>query len=127
MGVKQQKSQEELAFMSAGEVKPEPELEEGTETPTAGSKTESQAGKEQLMEVILERENLKRALKRVQGNQGAAGVDGMGVEELKPYLKQHWPRLRGQLLSGNYEPHQYDGWRYRKLAEASASLAYQQW
>ena len=44
MGVKQQKSQTELAFMSAGEVKPEPELEEGTETPTVGSKAESQAG-----------------------------------------------------------------------------------
>ncbi|MGI8733655.1 MAG: hypothetical protein ACR2LM_10185 [Pyrinomonadaceae bacterium] len=44
MGVKQQKSQPELAFMSAGEVKPELALEEGTETPTAGSEAESQAG-----------------------------------------------------------------------------------
>ena len=44
MGVKQQKSQSELAFMSAGEVKPEAVLEEGTETPTAGGKAESQAG-----------------------------------------------------------------------------------
>lgn len=104
MGVKQQKSQEELAFMSTGKVKPEAELEEGTETPTAGGKAESQGRNEQLMEVILERENLKQALKRVERNQGAAGVDGMGVEELKPYLKQHWTRLRGQLLSGSYEP-----------------------
>jgi RNA-directed DNA polymerase len=104
VGVKQQKSQEELAFMSAGEVKPELALAEGTETPTAGGKAESQAENKQLMEVILERENLKRALKRVQRNKGAAGVDGMGVAELKPYLKQHWPRLRAQLLGGNYEP-----------------------
>jgi RNA-directed DNA polymerase len=104
VGVKQRKSQEELAFMSAGEVKPELELEEGTETPTAGGKAESQAGNEQLMEVILERENLKQALKRVERNKGAAGVDGMGVEELKPYLKQHWTKLRVQLLSGSYEP-----------------------
>jgi hypothetical protein len=42
--VKQQKSQEELAFMSAGEVKPKPVLVEGTETLAAGSKAESQAG-----------------------------------------------------------------------------------
>jgi len=104
VGVKQQKSQEELAFMSAGEVKPELGLEEGTETPTAGSEAESQAGSEQLMEVILERANLKQALKRVQSNKGAAGVDGMGVEALKPYLQQHWTTLRAQLLSGSYEP-----------------------
>jgi hypothetical protein len=43
VGVKQQKSQTELAFMSAGEVKPKAVLGEGTETPTAGSKAESQA------------------------------------------------------------------------------------
>src|SRR6266550_4354603 len=90
--------------MSTGEVKPEPELEEGTETPTAGSTTESQAENEQLMEVILERENLKRAWKRVRSNKGAAGVDGMEVEELKPYLKQHWTKLRADLLSGSYQP-----------------------
>ena len=104
MGVKQQKSQKELAFMSASEVKPELELEEGTETLAAGSKAESQAGNQQLMEVILERENLKQALKRVRSNKGAAGVDGMGVEELKPYLQQHWTKLRAELLSGSYEP-----------------------
>jgi RNA-directed DNA polymerase len=104
VGDKQQKSQEVLAFMSAGEVKPEPELEEGTETPTAGSKAESQAGSEQLMEVILERANLKQALQRVVSNQGAAGVDGMRVAELKPYLKQHWGTLREQLLRGSYQP-----------------------
>ncbi len=104
MGVKQQKSQIELAFMSTGEVKPELALEEGTETPTAGGKAESQAGREELMEVILERVNLKQALQRVVSNQGAAGVDGMRVEELKPYLKQHWGKLREQLLKGSYEP-----------------------
>lgn len=64
MGVKQQKRQAELAFMSAGEVKPKPELEEGTETPTAGSKAESQAGSEKLMEVILEGANLKQSTPR---------------------------------------------------------------
>jgi len=104
VGVKQQKSQMELAFMGSAEVKPKAVSEEGTETPTAGSKSESQAGNNQLMEEILERENLLKALKRVRQNKGAAGVDGMGVEELTPYLKQHWLKLREQLLSGNYEP-----------------------
>ena len=66
MGVKQQKRQAELAFMSAGEVKPKPELEEGTETPTAGSKAESQAGSEKLMEVRSESEAVHAALTPVR-------------------------------------------------------------
>jgi len=101
---KQQKSQTELAFMSSAEVKPAARLAEGTETLAAGSKPESQAGNERLMEVMLERDNLKEALKRVEENRGAGGVDGMRVEELRGYLKQHWPKLREQLLSGSYQP-----------------------
>ena len=99
MREKQQKSQSELAFMSLVEVKPQARLDEGTETLAAGSKPESQAGNEQLMEVMLEQENLKAALKRVEENEGAGGVDGMRVEELRGYLKQHWPTLRDQLLT----------------------------
>src|SRR5438105_7485900 len=101
---KQQQSQTELAFMSSAEVKPTARLDEGTETLAAGSRPESQAGNERLMEVMLERDNLKEALKRVEENKGAGGVDGMGVEELRAYLKQHWPKLREQLLSGSYQP-----------------------
>jgi RNA-directed DNA polymerase len=102
--VKQQKSQQELAFASSGKVKPEAQLEEGTETLAAGSRPESQAGNERRMEVILERENLKQALRRVEENKGAAGVDGMRVKELRGYLKQHWSELREQLISGSYQP-----------------------
>ena len=101
---KQQQSQAELAFMSSAEVKPTARHAEGTETLAAGSISESQAGNERLMEVMLERENLKPALKRVEENKGAGGVDGMRVEELRGYLKQHWPKLREQLLSGTYQP-----------------------
>jgi RNA-directed DNA polymerase len=57
-----------------------------------------------LLEKVLERGNLVRALKRVERNRGAAGVDGMGVEELRPYLKEHWPELRERLVEGTYEP-----------------------
>ena len=37
-------------------------------------------------------------------NKGVSGIDGMTVEELTPYLKAHWPRLRGGLLEGRYVP-----------------------
>jgi RNA-directed DNA polymerase len=104
VGVKQQKSQLELAFASSGKVKPEAQFSEGTETLAAGSRPESQASNERLMEVMLERGNLKQALRRVEENKGAAGVDGRCVKELRSYLKQHWSKLREQLLSGNYQP-----------------------
>ncbi len=56
------------------------------------------------MEEVCERENLKAALQRVKANKGSPGVDGMTVIGIKDYLKQHWPAIRGQLLSGTYEP-----------------------
>jgi group II intron reverse transcriptase/maturase len=56
------------------------------------------------MERIVARENLLRALKRVQRNQGSAGVDGRTVDELPAYLRQHWPAIREQLLTGRYQP-----------------------
>jgi len=57
-----------------------------------------------LMERIVERGNLTRALKRVRRNQGSPGVDGLTVEELPAYLKQHWPTIREQLLTSGYQP-----------------------
>jgi group II intron reverse transcriptase/maturase len=57
-----------------------------------------------LMAQILDRENLKRALKQVRQNRGAPGIDGMTVDELPAYLKQHWPELRVQLEAGQYRP-----------------------
>ncbi len=56
------------------------------------------------MEEVCERENLKEALRRVKANKGSAGVDGMTVGGITDYLKQHWPAIREQLLSGTYEP-----------------------
>jgi len=56
------------------------------------------------MEEVCERENLKEALRRVKANKGSAGVDGMTVDEITGYLKQHWPAIREQLLNGTYEP-----------------------
>src|SRR5665647_2663842 len=48
--------------------------------------------------------NLKEALRQVRSNKGSAGVDGMTVDKLGDYLKQHWPVIREQLLNGIYEP-----------------------
>jgi group II intron reverse transcriptase/maturase len=56
------------------------------------------------MELVCERENLRAALKRVRKNKGSAGVDGMTVNELPAYLREHWPALREQLLAGTYQP-----------------------
>jgi len=56
------------------------------------------------MEAVVERENLKKALAQVKRNKGAPGIDGMTVEALDPYLKEHWLTLRAQLLEGTYKP-----------------------
>jgi len=58
----------------------------------------------QLMERIVEGGNLRRALKRVQQNEGSPGVDEQTVEELPAYLKRHWSAIREQLLTGRYQP-----------------------
>jgi RNA-directed DNA polymerase len=57
-----------------------------------------------LMEEVCERENLKEALRRVKANKGSAGIDRMTVDGIADYLKQHWPAIREQLLSGTYQP-----------------------
>jgi len=57
-----------------------------------------------LMEAVCERGNLMLAYQRVVRNKGAAGVDGIGVAELKGHLKRHWPTLKAKLLAGTYIP-----------------------
>jgi RNA-directed DNA polymerase len=76
----------------------------GTEARAANPENESRAAYGPSMEVILERDNLRKALARVKANKGAAGIDGMPVEDLTPYLKEHWPAIRTQLLDGSYRP-----------------------
>jgi len=57
-----------------------------------------------VMREVLEPENLKAALARVQANKGKPGIDGMTVEQLPGYLRVHWPRIKQQLLAGTYKP-----------------------
>jgi RNA-directed DNA polymerase len=57
-----------------------------------------------MMEAVVERKNMMAALRRVEANKGSAGIDDMPVECLRPYLKEHWPRIKEALLSGQYMP-----------------------
>ncbi len=57
-----------------------------------------------LIEEVVRRENMIEAHRRVVRNKGAPGVDGMTVEELMPYCRVHWPRIRHELLNGSYIP-----------------------
>jgi RNA-directed DNA polymerase len=56
------------------------------------------------MEAVCNRENLRKALKRVKANKGSGGIDGMTVNQLPGYLAKHWPAIREQLLEGAYQP-----------------------
>jgi RNA-directed DNA polymerase len=98
------KIQMELAFSSAPKGEAPKPGGEGTESLAAKRQTESSAVAEELMEEVVERENLKEALRRVKANKGSPGMDGMTVQQLPGYLKEHWPILREQLLSGTYQP-----------------------
>jgi RNA-directed DNA polymerase len=53
------------------------------------------------MEVVVTRDNLRKALAQVRRNKGAPGLDGMSVEALAAHLKDHWPEIRAQLLDGS--------------------------
>jgi retron-type reverse transcriptase len=57
-----------------------------------------------LWEVVFSRDNLARALQRVERNKGAPGVDGITTEQLRPWLSEHWPAVRDALDAGRYKP-----------------------
>ena len=61
-------------------------------------------GASDLLEAILDRNNLNRAYKRVKRNHGAAGIDGMTVEESLPWLKEHREELLRSIRDGSYMP-----------------------
>jgi RNA-directed DNA polymerase len=77
---------------------------EGAEPVVAKCEPERPAMTNSLMEAVCERENLKKALRRVKANKGSPGIDGMTVEQLPDYLRSHWPQHRDELLRGTYAP-----------------------
>jgi RNA-directed DNA polymerase len=75
----------------------------GASTASA-AKTENVHQMESLMEAVVERQNMMKALQRVKSNKGQGGIDGMSVDQLDEYLKTNWPAIKEQLLDGSYQP-----------------------
>ena len=75
--------------------------------PIASTKDKSLA--KHLMEKICEPANLNRAYKRVKANKGAAGVDGMSVDQLPIWVAEHKESLIESLLNGEYQPQSVRG------------------
>ena len=76
-------------------------LERSVEASPARDSGKSNVG---TWEAVFERGNMQTALKRVESNKGAAGVDGMEVQDLHHFLKEHWLEVREALESGKYRP-----------------------
>src|ERR1700686_3860687 len=77
---------------------------EHSPSPAPGDTASHPAEAGGLWEQLLARGNLAEALRRVEQNAGAPGIDGMSTEELRPWLKDHWPEVRSQLEAGTYRP-----------------------
>jgi len=66
--------------------------------------TQSPTDSVHLMEIIVDRQNMWRAYRRVLANKGAPGVDGMTVGQLKSFIGRCWPKIKQALLGGTYQP-----------------------
>jgi RNA-directed DNA polymerase len=99
-----QKNQVELNLGTGAEGEARSAAAREPEACTAKACLERPAVAGPSMEAVVERENLKTALAQVKRNKGAAGLDGMSVDDLSAYLKEHWPTIRAQLLDGTYKP-----------------------
>ncbi len=75
-----------------------------TEMFVASRIAERLGANERLLERIVERRSMLRAMNQVIANKGAAGVDGMTTKQLKGYLKRHWPKIKQDLIDGIYRP-----------------------
>ena len=105
MRTKRQNIQLELALEPEAKGEARSAGDQGTEVRMARVDPERPAaGRGPSMEAVVEPGNLKKALARVRRNKGAPGIDGMTVEELGAYLKDHWPETKSRLLDGTYEP-----------------------
>jgi RNA-directed DNA polymerase len=76
----------------------------GDETVTGNREGDTPVDVPHVLEQVLERKNMLRALHQVVRNKGGPGVDGMSVDQLPGHLKKHWPQIKAELLSGKYKP-----------------------
>lgn len=101
MSRKAQKSRQlELPLEGRGEA---PRAERSVQRSPAVTEEQDPAT-DSLMERIVDRANAQRAWKRVKRNGGSPGLDGVTVEEGPAWLREHWPRIREELLAGTYQP-----------------------
>jgi hypothetical protein len=70
----------------------------------AGNRSGGRPRVDGLWEEVFSQENLMQALKRVEQNKGAPGVDGMTTAELRLWLRGSWPAIRLTLDEGTYRP-----------------------
>src|ERR1700759_4944170 len=99
-----QKNQVELNLGTGAEGEARSAAAREPEACTAKACLERPAVAGPSMEAVVERENLKTALAQVKRNKGAAGLDGMSIDDLSAHLKEHWLTIRAQLLEGTYKP-----------------------
>ena len=104
MCAKRRKEQDDLPLGTGAKGEARSDAAREAEARAAKASLERPAVKEPTIEAVVERENLKQALRQVQRNKGAAGIDGMSADALSAYLKAHWPTIRAQLLDGTYKP-----------------------
>ena len=71
---------------------------------TGNPDTDTDFWTDNLLDTILRSDNLNAAYKKVKANKGSGGIDGMQVDELLPYLKDHRDELVRQLREGKYKP-----------------------
>jgi hypothetical protein len=57
-----------------------------------------------MIALILSQENMTQAFHQVRKNKGAAGVDGISVNDLAAALRQRWPSIKQQVENGSYQP-----------------------
>lgn len=92
------------ADFAEGRVKPQSKQGGPRDIPAQTEETIPEGLGFDLLEQMVAAANMRAALKRVEQNKGAAGVDGMTVKQLRPFLLTHWPSLKEALLTGTYRP-----------------------
>jgi group II intron reverse transcriptase/maturase len=93
----------EWASVAPGEAGGDPASDEAN-NPRHDTESTGSGLPETLLGAALTRENLRQAWKRVKANKGAAGVDGLDIEQTARHLVTAWPAIRDQLLQGTYRP-----------------------
>jgi RNA-directed DNA polymerase len=94
---RQMSAKAERAGISSGEAGRDPVSDEANDP-----RRETESTGSGLLLAVLTRENLRQAWKRVKANKGAAGVEGLDIEQTARHLVTAWPEIREQLLQGTY-------------------------